>query len=212
MATGAASAQTTWTTPTPDPAEPPQVVQNILATGFLDPTPAEWLPQGTLIAQSGFDPQVNGFRFMNYSDYASGFPNIANAVFFDVPVEDPVDLTADDMRSLFGNEACTNRVGPCIPTLAAEAAREAFNNAVDGGHCFGIAGTASQVFGGSLGLRDIGSGFRPPYRTPWSSTLTRTIARNFAWQFVNDPTQFVTSPTAGIAQLRTGLRPVRGLS
>jgi hypothetical protein len=71
----------------------------------------------------------------------------------------------------------------------AAAAREAYNNAMDGSHCFGIAGTASQLFGKDLPLRAIGSVFRPPYRTPWSSTMTRTIARNFAWQFVNDASQ-----------------------
>lgn len=205
---GAAGAQSpVWVAPAPDPAAPPQAVQDILATGLLGPTPPEWSPQGTVIAQTGFDPQVDGFDFMNYNDHADSFPNIANAIFFDVPVEDPIGLTADDMRALFGNEACTNRVGPCIPTLVAEAAREAFNNAMDGGHCFGIAGTASQVFNKDLSLKDIGSGYRPPYRTPWSSTLTRAIARNFAWQFVNDPGPYTYSPTAAVSVLRTGLKP-----
>jgi hypothetical protein len=208
LSAGVAGAQpSTWTPPAPDPAAPAQAAQDILATGLLDPTPAEWFPQGTVIAQTGFDPQVDGFAFMNYSDYADGFPNIANAIFFDVPVEDPVGLTADDMRSLFGDEACTNKVGPCIPTLVAEAAREAFNEAMNGGHCFGIAGTASQVFNDDLPLRAIGSAFRPPYRTPWSSTMTRTIARNFAWQFVNDPGPYTFSPTAAVAELREGLKP-----
>ncbi len=208
MGAAAAGAQpAAWTTPAPDPAAPAQAVREILATGVLDPTPAEWSPQGTVIAQTGFDPQIDGFEFMNYSDYADGFPNVANAIFFDVPVEDPVGLTADDMRALFGNEACTNRVGPCIPTLVAEAAREAYNEAMNGGHCFGIAGTASQVFNKDLSLTAIGSGYRPPYRTPWSSTLTRTIARNFAWQFVNDPTPYTFSPSAAIAELRAGLKP-----
>lgn len=207
-AAGTAGAQSpAWTVPAPDPAAPAQAAQDILATGILDPTPAEWSPQGAVIAQTGFDPQVDGFDFMNYSDHADGFPNIANAIFFDVPVEDPVGLTADDMRALFGNEACTNRVGPCIPTLVAEAAREAFNEAMDGGHCFGIAGTASQVFNRDLPLAAIGSGFRPPYRTPWSSTLTRAIARSFAWQFVNDPDPYTSTPTAAVAKLKSGLKP-----
>ena len=203
----AGGAPGTWSAPTPDPGAPADLVQQINGTGILDPTPAEWSPQGTLITSSGFDPLVDGFSFMNYSDHADGFPNIANTVFFDVPFEDPVGLTPDDMRALFGNEACTNRVGPCLPTLAAEAAREAYNNAMDGGHCFGIAGTASQLFDGDLPLRAIGSAFRPPYRTPWSSTMTRTIARNFAWQFVNDANQYQVSPTQAVAVLRRALKP-----
>ena len=196
-----------WTTPAPDPAAPAQAAQAILATGLLGPTPAEWSPQGTVIAQTGFDPQVDGFDFLNYADHAMSLPNLANAIFFDVPVEDVVNLTADDMRSLFGREACTNRVGPCIPTLAAEATREAYNEAMDGGHCLGIAATAAQVFNKDLPLAAIGSGWRPPYRTPWSSTLTRTIARNFSWQYVNDADDYTLSPTAAVAELRTGLKP-----
>ena len=205
VSTGTASAA--WVAPTADPGAPADAVQQIIESGVLDPTPADWLPQGTVIAQSGFDPQVNGFNFMNYSDGGESFPNRANTIFFDVPFEDPINLTADDMRAMFGNEACTNRVGPCIPTLAAEATRAAYNGAMDGGHCFGIAGTVSQVFDGTLGLPAIGSAFRPPYRTPWSSTMTRTIARNFAWQFVNDNSPYTLSPTQAVRVLQTGLKP-----
>ncbi|MFM7248000.1 MAG: hypothetical protein ACKO2Y_11100 [Actinomycetota bacterium] len=202
---GTAAAQS-WVAPAPDPGAPASLVQQIQGSGVLDPTPAEWTPQGTLIADSGFNPLVDGFNFMNYSDHDDGFPNIANTVFFDVPLEDPVGLTADDMRGLFGNEACTNRVGPCVPTLVAEAARESYNNGMDGGHCFGIAGTASQIFDGDLPLPAIGSAFRPPYRTPWSSTMTRTIARNFAWQYANDAGQYSVSPTESVKVLRQGLK------
>jgi hypothetical protein len=203
----ASTAHAAWTVPTADPGAPPAFVQEIIASGMLDPTPADWSPQGTVIAQSGFDPQVDGFNFMNYTDSGESTPNLANTVFFDVPFEDPINLTADDMRAMFGNEACTNRTGPCIPTLAAEATREAFNGTMDGGHCFGIAGTASQVFDGSLGLPFNGSAFRAPYRTPWSSTMTRTIARNFAWQLVNDSSPYTLSPTQLVRALQAGLKP-----
>ena len=203
----ASTAHAAWTVPTADPGAPPAFVQEVIDSGLLDPTPAEWSPQGTVIAQSGFDPQVDGFNFMNYSDSGVSTPNLANTVFFDVPFEDPINLTPDDMRAMFGNEACTNRTGPCIPTLAAEATREAFNGAMDGGHCFGIAGTASQVFNGTLGLPFIGSAFRAPYRTPWSSTMTRTIARNFAWQLVNDSSSYALSPTQAVRALQAGLKP-----
>lgn len=203
----ASTAHAAWTVPTADPGAPPAFVQEVIDSGMLDPTPAEWSPQGTVIAQSGFDPQVDGFNFMNYSDSGVSTPNLANTVFFDVPFEDPINLTPDDMRAMFGNEACTNRTGPCIPTLAAEATREAFNGAMDGGHCFGIAGTASQVFDGTLGLPFIGSAFRAPYRTPWSSTMTRTIARNFAWQLVNDSSSYALSPTQAVRALQAGLKP-----
>jgi len=205
VSTGTASAA--WVVPTADPGAPAAMVQEILGSGLLDDTPAEWSPQGTLIAESGFDPQVDGFNFLNFSDGADGFPNRINTVFFDVPYEDPTNLTADDMRIMFGNQACTNRVGPCIPTLEAEAAREMFNGNMDGGHCFGIAGTASQIFDGTLGLPSIGSAFRPPYRTPWSSTMTRTIARNMAYQFVNDLDGFTLTPTQAVNSLKQNLAP-----
>ncbi len=205
VSTGTASAA--WVVPTADPGAPAAMVQEILGSGLLDDTPAEWSPQGTLIAESGFDPQVDGFNFLNFSDGADGFPNRINTVFFDVPYEDPTNLTADDMRIMFGNQACTNRVGPCIPTLEAEAAREMFNGNMDGGHCFGIAGTVSQIFDGTLGLPSIGSAFRPPYRTPWSSTMTRTIARNMAYQFVNDLDGFTVTPTQAVNSLKQNLAP-----
>ena len=205
VSTGTASAA--WVVPTADPGAPAALVQQILGSGLFDDTPAEWSPQGTLIAQSGFDPQVDGFNFMNYSDSGESFPNVANTVFFDVPFEDPINLTADDMRAMFGNQACTNRVGPCIPTLEAEATREMFNGSMDGGHCFGIAGTVSQIFDGTLGLPSIGSAFRAPYRTPWSSTMTRTIARNMAYQFVNDLDGFTLTPTQAVSSLKQNLAP-----
>ncbi len=205
---GTAGAQSsTWTAPVPDPSAPSVLVQEILDSGTFDPTPAAWAPQGTLIASSGFDPQVDGFDFMNYGNNAEDFPNLANAIFFDVPFEDPVNLTSNDMRTLFGNEACTNRAGPCIPTLVAEATREAFNEAMGGGHCFGIAGTAAQIFNNESDLFAIGSAFRPPYRTPWSSQMTRTFARNFVWQFVNDVDAYDMTPTQAVAKLKQGLKP-----
>lgn len=205
VSTGTAGAA--WVAPTADPGAPATFVQEVLESGVLDDTPAEWVPQGTLVAQSGFDPQVDGFNFMNYSDGAEAFPNLANTVFFDVPFEDPINLTADDMRIMFGNQACTNRVGPCIPTLEAEATREMFNEGMDGGHCFGIAGTVSQIFDRTIGLPSIGSAFRPPYRTPWSSTMTRTIARNMAHQYVNDLDGYTLTPTQAVNALRKNLAP-----
>ena len=205
VSTGTASAA--WVVPTADPGAPAEFVQEIIDSGLLDDTPSEWSPQGTLVAQSGFDPQVDGFNFMNYTDIGGSGVNFANTVFFDVPFEDPTNLTADDMRIMFGNQACTNRVGPCIPTLEAEATREMFNGGMDGGHCFGIAGTVSQIFDGTIGLPSIGSAFRPPYRTPWSSTMTRTIARNMAFQYVNDLGEYTLTPTQAVNALRKNLVP-----
>jgi len=205
VSTGTASAA--WVVPTADPGAPAEFVQEIIDSGLLDDTPSEWSPQGTLVAQSGFDPQVDGFNFMNYTDIGGSGVNFANTVFFDVPFEDPTNLTADDMRIMFGNQACTNRVGPCIPTLEAESTREMFNGGMDGGHCFGIAGTVSQIFDGTIGLPSIGSAFRPPYRTPWSSTMTRTIARNMAFQYVNDLGEYTLTPTQAVNALRKNLVP-----
>ena len=62
----ASTAHAAWTAPTAEPGAPAALVQQIIDSGVLDPTPADWTPQGTVIAQSGFDTQVNGFNFMNY--------------------------------------------------------------------------------------------------------------------------------------------------
>lgn len=205
--TAGAQAGSPWVAPAADPAAPAALVQQILDTGMLDATPVEWAPQGTLIADSGFDPRVHGFNFMNYGDSDDALPNLANTVFFDVPYEDPVNLTANDMRTLFGQRACQNRGANCILTLAAEAAMESYIGAMDGGHCLGIAATAAQVFNSELAPRFIGSKFRPAYRTPWSSTMTRTIARNFTYQFANDLRPYTRTPTEVVAELRTALAP-----
>lgn len=203
----AAAIAGTWTPPSPDPGTPQSFVDEVNALGLLQDTPSAWQPTGTVVASTGFDPQVYGFSFLNYTDGMDGLPNVINTLYLDVPYEDPVNLTPDDLRQMFGNGACTNATGPCQPTLMAEAWMQAANEGLDGGHCFGIAATAAQVFNRQLPLRAIGSAVRPPYRTPWSSTMTRQIARNAAAQFAIDLTPFALTPKQGVQKLIANLKP-----
>ena len=72
---------------------------------------------------SGFDPGVHGFRFKNYDNRG-----------------EVVNLTAQDMQRLFGDPVCSRIAdGSCTLTPTARDWMERANNAMNGGHCEGIA-------------------------------------------------------------------------
>ncbi|MFN5676288.1 MAG: hypothetical protein ACK48C_03975 [Roseiflexaceae bacterium] len=81
------------------------------------------LSRGQIIADSGFDINRDGFSFENYGN-ESGV----------------VNLRANDMRRLFGDEVCS-RINneKCVLTPPARAWMKEINNAMDGGHCEGMA-------------------------------------------------------------------------
>ncbi|MFC1996070.1 hypothetical protein ACFLXI_00495 [Chloroflexota bacterium] len=72
---------------------------------------------------SGFRPKEHGFRFANYTNR-----------------DGIINLTAVEMQRMFGDQVCANIIdGSCTLTPASREWMEKANQAMDGGHCEGMA-------------------------------------------------------------------------
>ncbi|MDD1749389.1 MAG: hypothetical protein LUO89_05875 [Methanothrix sp.] len=86
--------------------------------------------EGAEINDSGFRPDIDGFSFQNYG-------------------EDPqtVDLTATEMRRMFGDKVCASTAGDkCTLTYPAERWMNQAISAMKSGHCEGIAVLSSLMY------------------------------------------------------------------
>jgi len=87
---------------------------------------------GTIVADSGFRPNPNGFSFANYG---KGHSNLDEA----------------EMQRLFGSSVCvTGKGARCVLTAAARAWMENENESMQGGHCYGFSTLANIIDKGQL--------------------------------------------------------------
>jgi len=107
-----------------------------------DPTPAEWAPQGTVVADSGFAAIRDSFAFFNYGQRLGS----GNALLGYDANEFAAQLTPDSMLRMFGADvACSHYskddsgAETCIPKPAVAEWIDAANNYMWGGHCYGVA-------------------------------------------------------------------------
>lgn len=128
---------------------------------------------GTIVADSGFRVDPNGFSFPNYAN-DQGYAN----------------LNANEMQRLFGNSVClVGRGARCVLTPAARNWMTNTNESMGGGHCYGFAMLASLIQRDQISrfgypsLEPLGGG---PNAFDLSITGNRvlqgTIARAFATQ------------------------------
>jgi len=95
---------------------------------------------GDVVFDFGFDPAQNGFSFPNYGDDLGA-----------------TDLTAYEMRRLFGDAACARIDGDeCTLTPPAEQWMEQINGAMSGGHCEGFAVLSMLMYTGQIAPSDFG--------------------------------------------------------
>lgn len=121
---------------------------------------------GEYISDLGFRPDYDGFSFPNYGD--------------DVKT---VNLTADDLRRMFGDEACAaieNEV--CYLTPAGEQWMESVNSGMNGGHCEGMAVLSNLFYTGKANPNDFGSASVPELELEGNEPLQREIAYWFTTQ------------------------------
>jgi hypothetical protein len=123
-------------------------------------TTADLLP--TALA---FVPGTHGFSFENYTND-----------------NNPTNLTAVEMKALFGDAVCANgAMTPCVLTPAAEEWMQQKNAGMNGGHCEGMAVTSLFM---QLGLLDANTfGGANAYALSSTPLLQREIARWFVTQF-----------------------------
>ena len=124
------------------PPTPPNVDPGVWAE-LMGPTPAEWAPSGTVVADSGFEVWRDSFSFFNWGVGAGansflGYPMDVNTGTF----------TNNDLITLFGADiGCTAVVDDqCIPNPIAALTATIYQLSMMGGHCYGMAALASQVF------------------------------------------------------------------
>ena len=119
---------------------------------------------GKIVADSGFRPKVNGFSFENYG---SG----------------KADLSANELRLLFGSRACmfVKKSGACVLTPSGQAWLKQQNREMKGGHCTGMSVLSLLLFRHqfpAFGSRTYKLRLRGNVR------LQRTIAYAFTWQLL----------------------------
>jgi hypothetical protein len=94
-----------------------------------------------LRARSGFDVNRDGFSFENYGNE----PGIRN-------------LKTADMQRMFGNDVCSRvKNDVCTLSPAARQWMREINNAMDGGHCEGMAVLSVHLFHDLVAMRSFGA-------------------------------------------------------
>ena len=125
---------------------------------------------GEIVFDFGFDPTRNGFSFPNYGDDL-----------------DATNLTADEMRRMFGDEVCA-RIDGNVCTLTPPAAQwmEQINGDMAGGHCEGFAVLSLLMYTDRVSPADFGGSTASDLNIN-DQALQREIAYWWATQ-MTDPT------------------------
>ncbi|MFO7585150.1 MAG: hypothetical protein R6W69_10505, partial [Anaerolineales bacterium] len=98
---------------------------------------------GVIVYDFGFRPDQHGFSFENYGD--------------DIDV---TNLTADEMRRLFGDEVCSRISGDqCTLTPPANQWMQQINEAMGGGHCEGMAVLSLMMYTGQISVSEFGGNY-----------------------------------------------------
>jgi hypothetical protein len=160
-----------------------------------DPTQAAYTPTGTLIADDGFRPNVNGFGFENYGALPDGGSN----------------MTPADVQKIFGNGVCAEPSGnPCTLIPQAQSWMDQTNQAMGGGHCFGFAVATSLLWQSTqLKPADFGATATPALPLAGNTSLQRQIAVNWAYQVLDSVRAAVVTGTPNeiVDKLKASLVP-----
>ncbi|MDQ2700739.1 MAG: hypothetical protein M3Y23_05360 [Actinomycetota bacterium] len=149
---------------------------------------------GTVVADSGFRPDPDGFSFANYGD-DEGYKN----------------LNVAEVRKIFGNGVClSGKASKCVLNPAVRSWMDQINDSMAGGHCYGFATLSSLILGGDLprfGFSSIeGLGGGPTtfdLGIESNVVLQRSIARAFSAQYLPSVTTktVISTPKDVINQL-----------
>ncbi|HYH61059.1 MAG TPA: hypothetical protein VD766_04265, partial [Solirubrobacterales bacterium] len=145
----------------------------------------DYVADGTIVVDSGFRPDTNGYSFQNYGNEKK-----------------PANLNAVNMQTLFGPRVCIAKSGAaCKLTPGAEAWRKKQNAGMAGGHCEGMAISSSFFFAGIGGT--------PPVVPELTQTqkVQRAIAYTFVFQYLDSvfKSKVKSSPKAVLNTLSKNL-------
>jgi hypothetical protein len=131
-------------------------------------------PLPPIVADDGFRPQPDGFGFPNYTNTLPGGETVTN-------------LTAAEMRVLFGDTVCAYHSGDqCSLTPEAQAWKNEMNLLMGGGHCFGMSVSSLLMRSPTLSLwpSSYGANQTVGLRLPANSALQRLIAYTWVLQLI----------------------------
>ncbi len=162
-----------------------------------DPLSAAYTPTGPLVADSGFRPATDGFSFENYGKAPPG-------------VAPRPDLTADDVRKLFGDAVCVNLAGgKCDLTSPAQAWMTSTNKSMGGGHCYGFSVAAELLFQHKGTASAYGADTTPALTIDDNPPLARQLAYTWAFQTLDSVSAsvFKGTPVEILTKLQSALVP-----
>lgn len=118
------------------------------------------------VADTGFRPEENGFGFENYGNDIG-----------------PQNLTVEEMQRMFGDQVCTEfGAETCVLTPSARRWMEENNDAMDGGHCEGMATLSLLFYNNQASPADFGSNNVNALTLDDNELLQREIAYWWATQ------------------------------
>jgi hypothetical protein len=127
-----------------------------------------YVPEGELVADSGFRPEVDGFAFENYGN--------------DV---EPRNLGPAQIETLFGEQVCLSGTGDeCQLTPAADEWMNNQNEGMAGGHCQGFSVAALRMYNEDLDQEDFGADTTAALEIVGNDSLQASIAEHFVYQFL----------------------------
>jgi hypothetical protein len=127
-----------------------------------------YVPEGELVADSGFRPEVDGFLFENYGNDVG-----------------PENLGPAEIESLFGDQVCLSGTGDdCELIPAAKEWMDNQNEGMAGGHCQGFSVTALRMFNEDLDQEDFGAEATAELEIVGNDGLQSSIAEHFVYQFL----------------------------
>jgi hypothetical protein len=142
---------------------------------------------------SGFDPVTHAFSFENYGG-DSGATN----------------LTPVEMVRLFGDKVCASKAGgACLLSPVAKQWMEEINQAMNGGHCEGMAVLSALMYTGKIKPADFGGAQVKDLQIAGNEKLQREIAYWWATQ-TTQPTRGAVlkgPPSAVVAFLADAFKP-----
>ena len=128
----------------------------------------DYVPEGDIIADSGFRPATDGFAFENYGNDVG-----------------PQNLTPANMEDLFGGQVCLSGTGDdCELIPAAKEWMDNQNEGMSGGHCEGFSITALRMYDEDLSPADYGADSTATLPIVDNTPLQSTIAEDFVYQFL----------------------------
>ncbi|MBA3470934.1 MAG: hypothetical protein H0T53_14970 [Herpetosiphonaceae bacterium] len=134
---------------------------------------------GVYVADLGFRPDYDGFSFPNYG----GEPDIVN-------------LTANDVWRMFGDQACAYiDAENCTLTPAGDQWMESVNSSMNGGHCEGMAVLSNLFYTKKLSLTDYGVESTADFQIEGNELLQREIAYWFTTQATQPARQGIVQQT-----------------